>query len=128
MTLAENLAVEAAARRESDTSLLRAVNHGPRLVAMERRIEQDAVAKRRVVETYRFDSLTPPAASTGRTARLGASLGFDATGTIERVTFDEAGAETGRVDGAVLHHLRAQPGHRRPLADRRRDRRVTNPA
>ena len=96
MTLAENLAVEAAARRESDPSLLRAVNHGPRLIAMERRIEQDAVAKRRVVETYRFDSLRLRPVH-GADSQLGASLGFDATGTIESVTFDEAGAETGRV-------------------------------
>jgi hypothetical protein len=96
VTLAENLEVEAAARRESDPSLLRTVNHGPRLIAMERRIEQDAVAKRRVVETYRFDSLRLRPVH-GADSQLGASLGFDATGTIERVTFDEAGAETGRV-------------------------------
>jgi hypothetical protein len=95
VTLAENLAVEAAARRDSDPSLLRTVNHGPRLVAMERRIEQDAVAKRRVVETYRFDSLRLRPFY-GANSQLGASLGFDATGTIDRVTFDETGAETGR--------------------------------
>ena len=95
-TLAENLAVEAAARGSSDPSLLRTVSHGPRLIAMERRIEEDAVAKRRVVERYRFDTLRIRPVY-GASSQLGASLGFDATGTIERVTTDEAGVETDRV-------------------------------
>ncbi|HJR91926.1 MAG TPA: hypothetical protein VJ938_05765 [Acidimicrobiia bacterium] len=88
LALAENLAIESEARRRSDPSLLRAVDHGERLVVMERRIEGDAVAKRRIVEAYSFESLHLRAIY-GASTQLGPSLGFDAEGTLVQVTYDE---------------------------------------
>ncbi len=62
---------------------------------MERRIEQDAVAKRRLVQRYTFDSLHLRPVY-GDSTQLGASLGFDATGMVETVTYDENGIEQSR--------------------------------
>ena len=95
LALAENLALEGEARLRSDPSLLRAADHGARLITMERRIEEDAVARRRVVEQFTFDSLHLRAVF-GDDTQLGPSLAFDASGTVERIISDEAGSETSR--------------------------------
>lgn len=95
LALAENLAVEGEARRRSDPSLLRTVDHGARLLALERLIERDAVEKQRVVPTYHFETLHLRAIY-GAESQLGPSLGFDASGGVETVTYDEAGAEVAR--------------------------------
>jgi hypothetical protein len=49
-----------------------------------------------VVEEHTFDTLHLRPVY-GASSQLGASLGLDATGTVERVTFDEAGVEIERV-------------------------------
>ena len=95
VALAENLAVEGEAHLRSDPSLLRAVNHGARLLAMERSIEEDAVAKRRLVDGYSFDSLRLRAIF-GEETQLGPSLGVDATGHIDRIVYDEDLIEASR--------------------------------
>ena len=97
VTLAENLAVEAAARREPRRQP--AAGGEPRAAA-DRDGTPHRAGRRRQTTGGRDVSLrlAPPRRARPRWAdsQLGASLGFDATGTIERATFDEAGAETGR--------------------------------
>ncbi|MGH8924657.1 MAG: hypothetical protein ACRDWA_08510 [Acidimicrobiia bacterium] len=93
VTLAENLGVESVALRNADPSLLRSVNHGPRLIAMEDAIENGEVRKERVVASYNFESLhlgVVDARSQG-----GASLAFAATGTVTEVVYNLEGVQIG---------------------------------
>lgn len=95
VTLAENLAIESEALRRSDPSLLRSVDHGPRLIALERQIEMDAVAKRRIVPMYVFDTLHLRAIAPD-VSQASPSLGLDATGRVTHVAYDEEGIEQSR--------------------------------
>ena len=92
VSLAQNLEVEARALRSADPSLLRSVDHGPRLIALEDSIEQGEVRKERVVPTYRFDSLHLRVVHVNG-SQGGASLGLDATGTVTEFAYDLEGVE-----------------------------------
>ncbi|MGH8958052.1 MAG: hypothetical protein ACRDVK_05185 [Acidimicrobiia bacterium] len=90
--LAENLAVESQALRTADPSLLRSVDHGTRLIAMEDAIENGEVRKERVVHSYQFDSLHLSVVHANGT-QGGASLGFAATGIVTEGVYDLDGVE-----------------------------------
>ena len=94
--LAQALAVEGEAIRRADTSLLRSADDADRLIEMERLVEQAATSGLYAVPTYTFDSLHVDVAPTDETQNA-ASLGLVATGTVDTVTYDAAGAEQGRV-------------------------------
>ena len=94
--LAQALAVEGEAIRRADTSLLRSADDADRLIEMERLVEQAATNGLYAVPTYTFDSLHVDVAPTDETQNA-ASLGLVATGTVDTVTYDAAGAEQGRV-------------------------------
>ncbi len=96
--LAENLAVEGDAMLRADTSLLRAADGGGRLVEMERRIEVAATRDELVVPYHTFDTLHLDVTFTDG-PQGGASLGLEATGTVETVTYDAAGVEQERASG-----------------------------
>jgi len=93
--LAENLAIEGEAMLRADTSSLRAADDAERLVEMERRIEVAATRGALVVPHYTFDTLHLDVTFTDG-PQGGASLGLEATGTVETVTYDAAGAEQAR--------------------------------
>jgi hypothetical protein len=93
--LAEALAIEADALRTGDTSLLRAADDGERLLAMERKVEIAATRGELVIPAHTFDSLHLDVVFT-KGPQGGASLGLVATGTVDDVTYDAAGAEQGR--------------------------------
>ncbi len=90
--LARALAIEAEAMRRADTSLLRAADDGPRLVEMERAVEQAATADRLPVPTYRFTRLHLVVEYVDG-PQGGANLAFQAEGTVQTVTYDETGDE-----------------------------------
>ena len=94
-TMAENLEIESQALRRADPSLLRAVDHGARLIALEDAIENGEVRKERIVPYYRFDSLHLKVIwSNG--VQGGASLGFAAAGTATEAVYDLNGLELTR--------------------------------
>jgi len=93
--LAKALAVEAEAIRRADTSLLRSADDAQRLIEMERLVERTATSGVHAVATHTFDSLHVDVAPTEETQDA-ASLGLVATGTVETITYDAAGAEQGR--------------------------------
>ena len=62
---------------------------------MERRIEQGAVTGGRVVSVYSFESLHLDVVSPVGSQR-GASLGFEAAGMVEQITYDAEGVEQHR--------------------------------
>lgn len=94
-TLAENLEIESQALRSADPSLLRAVDHGARLIALEDTIESGEVRKERVVPSYQFDSLHL-GVIWNNGIQGGASLGFSGTGTATEAVYDVDGAELRR--------------------------------
>ncbi len=93
--LAEDLAIEGVAILSGDTSLLRAADDGERMLAMERVVQVAATTGRHVVPVHHFDAIALDVAFTDG-SQGGASLALHATGTVERVTYDESGTETGR--------------------------------
>jgi hypothetical protein len=93
--LAEALAIEADALLTGDTSLLRAADDGERLLAMERKVEIAATRGEFVVPEYSFDSLHLDVVF-HKGPQGGASLGLEATGTVDNVTYDAAGLEQSR--------------------------------
>jgi hypothetical protein len=95
VTLAENLEIESQALRSADPSLLRSVDHGVRLIALEDTIESGEVRKRRIVHSYQFDSLHLGVVWANG-IQSGASLGFDATGTVTEAVYDLDGTELRR--------------------------------
>ena len=111
--LAENLAIEGEAMLSADTSSLRAADDGERLVEMERRIEVAATRGELVVPHHTFDTLRLDVVFT-EGPQGGASLGLEATGTVETVTYDAAGAEQGRISEPfeTTWVLRPGPGER----------------
>jgi hypothetical protein len=92
ISLVENLEVERQALLAADPSLLRSVDHGQRLIAMEDTIETGEVRKERVVPGYEFDSLHLGVVHANG-SQGGASLGFAATGTATEVVYDLEGVE-----------------------------------
>ncbi|MFZ0493747.1 MAG: hypothetical protein WAM81_11185, partial [Acidimicrobiia bacterium] len=88
--LARALAIEAEAMRRADTSLLRAADDGPRLVEMERAIEQAATQNRLPVPTYHFTQLHLVVEYVDG-PQGGANLALQADGTVQTVTYDAAG-------------------------------------
>lgn len=92
INLVENLEVERRALRAADPSLLRSVDHGQRLIAMEDAIETGEVRKERSVPSFEFDRLHLRVVHTNG-SQGGASLGFEATGTVTEVVYDLAGVE-----------------------------------
>jgi hypothetical protein len=94
VTLAENLEVEAEAVRGAEKSLLSAVDHGDRLREMLGRIDQVVATGEAVVGHYAFDSLhLVLMPSEGQS---GLSVGLQARGTVEEVTYGADGQEDGR--------------------------------
>jgi hypothetical protein len=95
VTLAENLEIEAEALRGADRTLLSAVDDGARLREMRGRIDDAVASGESTVARYRFDSLhLVPIVASGE--QRGLSLGFEARGTVEEVTYNASGEETGR--------------------------------
>jgi hypothetical protein len=95
LTLAENLEVEAEALLGADGGLLPAVDHGERLREMQRRVDEAVTTGETTVERYTFDSLhlVPIFAARGQAAL---SLGFEARGSVERITYGVDETEVGR--------------------------------
>jgi hypothetical protein len=93
--LAEDLAIEGQAMLRADPSLLRAADDGERLIEMERKIEVAATRDELVVANYVFESLHLDVIFTDGT-QDGASLAFEARGTVELVTFNSTGEELAR--------------------------------
>jgi hypothetical protein len=93
--LAEALIVEGEAMLRVEPSLLRSVNAGARLVALETRIEEAVAGGRRVVSTHTFDTLHLDVAFMAG-SQGGASLGMVAEGEAVDVTYDSRGIEQER--------------------------------
>jgi hypothetical protein len=96
LMLAEDLAVEGEAMLSSDTSLLRAVDDGPRLIEMERKVEVAATLGNLVVDEHSFDSLHLDVVFTDG-PQGGASLALVASGTVDQVGYDPNGEEQERL-------------------------------
>jgi hypothetical protein len=119
MMLAENLAIEAQAMHRGESELLLAADFGPRLADMQGRMERSVATGEWVVVDYAFDSLHLRVVETA--GGQGADLGFEATGTVERVTYDADGVEVGRriVPVSSLFVLRQATGDRWLIMDER---------
>jgi len=74
---------------------LRAADDGERLVEMERTVEVAATRGEFVVANYRFETLHLVVVFTNG-SQGGPSLGLDARGVVEEVTYDEGGVEVRR--------------------------------
>ena len=93
VNLAENLAIEADAIRRGDMNPLPAVSGERRLAEMQEKLAEATDDGSRVVPVYHFESLALRAQTEGQS---GAALAFDATGTVELVTYDADGEEQSR--------------------------------
>ncbi len=93
--LAEALMIEGDAIAAGDTSLLRSADDAERLVEMENVVERAATTGEHVVPVHDFDSLDLDVVFTDG-PQGGASLGLEAAGTVEMVTYDAAGVEQRR--------------------------------
>ncbi len=91
LILVENLKIEAEAMRRREARLLLAADFGARLAEMQRRAARSAASGEWVVADYRVDSLHLRVVET--VGGQGADLGFDATGTIDEVTYNADGVE-----------------------------------
>jgi Na+-translocating ferredoxin:NAD+ oxidoreductase RnfD subunit len=89
-TLAENLELENQALVRRDGSILSAVDHGDRLVEMQRRLHDETASGMATMDHYTFDSvhvvLIVPFG-----VQSGLSLGFQSTGQVTHETYDAAG-------------------------------------
>jgi hypothetical protein len=92
--LAENLKIEGQALLSRDSSLLPLADGGDRLLAMLDRVDDAVATGVVVVSDYEFASLHAYVAPT--VGGQGASLGFEATGVMEAVTYDGLGVELNR--------------------------------
>jgi hypothetical protein len=113
LLLAENLAVEAQAVLRGDPALLRAVDHGDRLAALEQQIARSGTAGDRVVADYTFDSLHLSVIFT-EGSQGGPGLGFSATGMVDQITYDAGGTELARATApfATMFVMRQALGDR----------------
>lgn len=94
LTLAENLEVEARALRGGEKSLLSMVDDGQRQTTLERRVDDVIETGRAVVPHYTFDHLHVVLVQPE--GQAGLSLGFQARGTVEEVTYGVDGTERSR--------------------------------
>ena len=94
LTLAENLEVEARALRRGEKSLLSSVDNGQRLTTLERRVDDVNETGRADVPHYTFDELHVVLVQPE--GQAGLSLGFQAGGSVEAVTYGVDGKEAGR--------------------------------
>jgi hypothetical protein len=94
LTLAENLEVEAQALRRGEKSLLSMVDDGQRQTTLERRVDEVIETGRAVVPHYAFDELHVVLVQPE--GQAGLSLGFQARGTVEEVTYRVDGSERSR--------------------------------
>jgi hypothetical protein len=109
LELAEGLAIEGEAIRRGDTSLLRSVADGERLVQMERVVEVAATSGNHVVPVHTFDTMHLDVVFTDG-PQGGASLGLATTGTVEHVTYDATGTETARESESFTRTFVISPG------------------
>jgi hypothetical protein len=94
-TLAWNLQVEAEALATGDASLLRAVDHGKRLLDMQAAVVAAGDSGERVVPEYQFDSLHLVVVFPGG-LQNGPNAGLQATGTVTDVVYRAGIAHEGR--------------------------------
>ena len=94
VTLAENLEVEAQALRRGEKSLLPSVDDGERLTTMQGRVDDVIETGGAVVPHYTFDALH--VVLIHAEGQSGLSLGFEARGTVEEVTYGVDGSERSR--------------------------------
>ena len=94
LTLAENLEVEAQALRRGERSLLSTVDDGQRLTTLQQRVDAVIETGRAVVPHYTFDELHVVLIHSA--GQSGLSLGFEAIGTVEEVTYRVDGSEGSR--------------------------------
>lgn len=95
LALLENLEVEGMAMLTTDTSMLRAVDIGERLIETERAVEAAATADRPTVDSYHFETMELDVAYTSGT-QDGASLMIRGVGTVEHIVHDGSGDELDR--------------------------------
>jgi hypothetical protein len=87
-TLAENLETEVQAQLSADPRLLTAVDYGDRLAELQTELDDALVSGTTTVRRYTFDELhLVPIFAPGD--QSGLSLGFEARGTVEIVTFED---------------------------------------
>ncbi len=101
LTLAENLEVEALALRRGEKSLLSSVDDGQRLTTLQRRVDDVIETGRAVVPHYSFDELHVVLVQPE--GQAGLSLGFQAGGSVEAVTYGVDGNERGRSTSPFSH-------------------------
>ena len=94
VTLAENLEVEAQAVRRGEQSLLPSVDDGQRLTTLQGRVDDVIETGDAVVPSYTFDALH--VVLIHAEGQSGLSLGFEARGTVEEVTYGVDGSEWSR--------------------------------
>ena len=94
LTMGENLELERQALLRKDPGILAAVDHGDRLLDMQRRLDEAKATGTTVIPRYQFDSLDVSLLEPfGK--QDGLSLAFDARGTVTEETYDDAGALQG---------------------------------
>jgi hypothetical protein len=94
VVLAENLRIEGQAMLNRDSSLLAMADGGDRLIAMLDRVDDAVATGEVVVSDYQFESLHAYVALTE--GGQAASLGFEATGVVEVVTYNGLAVEQNR--------------------------------
>lgn len=109
INLAENLWIEGEAIRRGDGSLLASAAASDRLLEMQERVGDAIATGQHVVHEYRFESLTLGVADSGG-QQLGAALSFEASGTLDAITYDAFGVEQQRSETAfastfIMRHL-----------------------
>ena len=91
LSMGENLALENEALLRKDPTILAAVDHGDRLIEMQRRLDEADRHRRHRRPALRFDTLDVSLLEPfGK--QDGLSLAFDATGTVTEETYDASGA------------------------------------
>jgi hypothetical protein len=110
VALARNLEIEAEAMRRHQGELLLSADFGTRLQDMLQRMADSVASGEWVVAHYSFDTLHLRTVTA--VGGQGTDLGFEATGTVEEVTYDADGGELRRDSRPVasLFVLRLAPG------------------
>ena len=119
LTLAENLELENQAVLRADPAILDAVDHGDRLDEMHASDRDAAATGTTVVEHYQIDEVNVDPARPVRAADQPEPRASTPAGTVTEETY-EGGRLTKRDLLAVREDVRAPPGDRRALAQRRR--------